>query len=82
MKKHNGYWEGTTAELLEELRSEDTESAGTPKTAKWLSTELVRVASVMRNVGIDIAKKEKRQAGTGRRIFVIKKMSGKEREDP
>ena len=82
LKKHNGYWEGTTAELLEELRSEDTENAGTPRTAKWLSTELVRIASVMRNVGIDIAKKEKRQAGTGRRIFVIKKMSGKEREDP
>ena len=82
LKKHNGYWEGTTVELLEKLHSEDTETAGTPRTAKWLSTELVRIASVMRNVGIDIAKKEKRQAGTGRRIFVIKKMSGKEREDP
>ncbi|MBU3958490.1 MAG: hypothetical protein KKE91_01360, partial [Candidatus Omnitrophica bacterium] len=81
LKKHNGYWEGATVELLEELRSEDKDEIGTPKTAKWLSTELVRIAPVMRNVGIDIVKKEKRQAGTGRRIFIIRKMSGKECED-
>jgi len=81
LEKHNGYWEGVTGELLKELRSEDKDEIGTPKTAKWLSTELVRIAPVMRNVGVDIVKKEKRQAGTGRRIFIIRKVSGKERED-
>lgn len=81
LEKHNGYWEGATAELLKELRSEDKDEIGTPKTAKWLSTELVRIAPVMRNVGIDIIKKEKRQAGTGRRIFVIRKMAANGCED-
>jgi primase-polymerase (primpol)-like protein len=81
LDKNNGYWEGATVELLEELRSEDAESIGTPKTAKWLSTELVRIAPVMRNVGIDITKREKRQAGTGRRIFVIRRMPKIECED-
>ncbi len=81
LDKHNGYWEGATVELLAELRSDDKNDNSTPKTAKWLSIELVRMAPVMRNVGIDISKKEKRQGGTGRRVFVIRRMSQFECED-
>ena len=35
----------------------------------------------MRNIGIDIVKKEKREAGTGRRIFVIRKFEKNGCED-
>jgi hypothetical protein len=73
LEAHGGYWTGSTAELLTEINPDDEDTKGIPKTAKWLSTELVRIAPVMRNVGIDIVKKEKREAGTGRRIFVIRK---------
>ena len=77
----NGYWMGTVAGLLKELRSEENENIGIPKTAKWLSVELVRMAPVMRNVGIDIARQDKREGGTGRRLFVIRRMSKAECED-
>ena len=77
----NGYWIGTVAGLLKELRSEESENIGIPKTAKWLSVELVRMAPVMRNVGIDIARQDKREGSTGRRLFVIRRMSKAECED-
>ncbi|MDD2654126.1 MAG: hypothetical protein PHI86_03375, partial [Candidatus Omnitrophica bacterium] len=54
----------------------DKDEKGIPANAKWLSTELTRIAPVMRNVGIDIARKNKREAGTGRRVFILKKMPG------
>ena len=79
LEKHGGYWSGSPAELLSELNPSDDEK-GIPKTAKWLSNELVRIAPVMRNVGIDIIK-DKREGGTGRRIFVIKKCNRKDCED-
>ena len=79
LEGHGGYWSGSPAELLSEIKPEDDEK-GIPKTAKWLSNELVRIAPVMRNVGIDIIK-DKREGGTGRRIFVIKKCERKTCED-
>ncbi len=79
LDKHAGYWSGSPAELLSELNPADDEK-GIPKTAKWLSNELVRIAPVMRNVGIDIIK-DKREGGTGRRIFVIRKCDRKDCED-
>ncbi len=79
LDKHSGYWSGSPAELLSEINPEDDEK-GIPKTAKWLSNELVRIAPVMRNVGIDIIK-DKREGGTGRRIFVLKKCESKSCED-
>ncbi len=81
LEKHGGYWTGSTAELLTEIKPDDEDQKGIPKTAKWLSTELVRIAPVMRNIGIDIVKKEKREAGTGRRIFVIRKFEKNGCED-
>jgi len=79
LDNRGGYWSGSPAELLTEINPEDDEK-GIPKTAKWLSNELVRIAPVMRNVGIDIIK-DKREGGTGRRIFVLKKCESKSCED-
>ena len=80
MDKQGGFWEGSAAQLLHEIAPKDHEERGTPKTAKWLSTELVRIAPVMRNVGVDIVKKEKREGGTGRRLFVIRRIKSKSGE--
>lgn len=81
MDKRNGYWEGSAAELLDEITPDNGEEKGIPKTAKWLSTELVRIAPVMRNVGVDIVKKDKREPGTGRRLFVLRRTGSKACED-
>ena len=58
---------------MHEIAPDSGEEKGIPKTAKWLSTELVRIAPVMRNVGVDIVKDKKREPGTGRRIFMLKR---------
>jgi len=79
VESHSGYWAGSPSELLSELSSDEDEK-GIPKTAKWLSNELVRIAPVMRHVGIDIVK-DKREAGTGRRIFVLQKCAPSRCED-
>jgi len=70
----HGEWRGSAVELLD-LINPDRDIKGISTNAKWLSTELTRIAPVMRNVGIDIARKNKREAGTGRRIFVLKRFS-------
>ncbi len=77
MEKHAGYWEGSAAELLSEISHDGDSETNIPKTAKWLSTELLRIAPVMRNVGVDITKKCKREPGTGRRLFTIRKTGSK-----
>jgi hypothetical protein len=81
MDKHAGYWEGSAAELLHEVTHNDDDEKGMPKTAKWLSTELLRIAPVMRNVGVDIVKKDKREPGTGRRLFTIRRTESKSCEE-
>ena len=81
MDRHSGYWEGSAAELLHEITPDSGEEKGIPKTAKWLSTELMRIAPVMRNVGVDIVKNKKREPGTGRRIFMLKRTGPKSCED-
>jgi len=79
LESRGGYWAGATSELLSEISSDDDEK-GIPKTAKWLSNELIRIAPVMRHVGIDIIK-DKRQGGTGRRVFILKKCAPQGCED-
>lgn len=71
---NNGEWAGTAAELLEQIKPEGTTDKTLPNNARWLSTELMRIAPVMRNIGIDILRLEKREPGTGRRLFILRKI--------
>jgi hypothetical protein len=73
----HGEWRGSAAELLDEINP-DRDEKGIPVNAKWLSTELTRIAPVMRNVGIDITRRSKREGGTGRRIFVLRRFADDE----
>lgn len=79
--RQGGFWQGSAADLLKEITTPDREESGIPRTAKWLSTELLRIAPVMRNVGIDIIKKDKREGGTGRRLFTICRTGSAVREE-
>ena len=36
----------------------------------------MRIAPVMRSVGIDILRSNKREAGTGRKLFILRKIKG------
>ena len=67
-------WEGSAVELLDQIKSETTHDRSMPDNARWLSTELMRIAPVMRNIGIDIVRRKKREAGTGRRLFLLKEI--------
>ena len=71
---NNGEWAGTAAELLEQIKPEGSTDKTLPNNARWLSTELMRIAPVMRNMGIDILRLEKREPGTGRRLFILRKI--------
>jgi len=73
---NGGEWEGSAAELLAKIKPE-THDKSIPDNARWLSTELMKIAPVMRNVGIDIIGKKKREPGTGRRLFILKKIKEK-----
>lgn len=71
---NNGEWSGSASELLERITPEGIKDKTIPNTARWLSSELMRIAPVMRNTGIDIVRLPKREAGTGRRLFVLRKI--------
>jgi len=71
---NNGEWSGSAAELLDRIKPEGTKDKTIPDNARWLSTELMRIAPVMRNSGIDILRLNKREGGTGRRVFVLRKI--------
>lgn len=73
---NGGEWKGSTSELLSELNP-DSHEKGIPTNANWLSKELMRIAPVMRNVGIDIVRKSKREGGTGKRIFIMRRINEK-----
>lgn len=77
---NNGEWSGSAAELLDRIKPEGTKDKFIPDNPRWLSGELMRIAPVMRNVGIDIVRLTKREAGTGRRVFILRKIDKKERE--
>ena len=70
---NGGEWEGSAAELLAKIKPEIHDKS-IPDNARWLSTELMKIAPIMRNVGIDI-KKTKREAGTGKRLILLKEIS-------
>lgn len=69
---NGGEWEGPVVELLAKIKPE-THDKSIPANARWLSTELMKIAPVMRNVGIDI-RRTKKEAGTGRRLFLLKEI--------
>ncbi len=74
---NNGEWSGSAAELLERIKPEGVKDKTIPDTPRWLSSELMRIAPVMRSAGIDIIRLPKREAGTGRRIFILRKIDKK-----
>ncbi|MBT9260210.1 MAG: hypothetical protein KM310_10765 [Clostridiales bacterium] len=70
-------WEGTATELLNELEAYAPERAhegkGWPNTPQSLSGRLRRAATFLRQVGID-ADWGSREPGTGRRLWVLKRL--------
>jgi len=74
---NNGEWSGSTAELLERITPEGIKDKTLPSTARWLSSELMRIAPVLRSTGIDVTRLPKREPGTGRRLFVLRKIDKK-----
>ncbi len=74
---NNGEWSGSAAELLAIITPEGTKDKTIPNTPRWLSSELMRIAPVMRSTGIDVIRLPKREAGTGRRLFVLRKIDKK-----
>ena len=74
---NNGEWSGSTAELLERITPEGIKDKTLPSTAHWLSSELMHIAPVLRSTGIDVTRLPKREPGTGRRLFVLRKIDKK-----
>lgn len=68
-----GFWQGSVSAILEKIKSPNGFDKNIPQTPKALAAELMRLAPVMRNVGIDIIRSEKREAGTGRKVFIFRK---------
>jgi len=76
LRSNGNEWHGSSVELLEEIKHDNNHDKAIPSHARLLSQELTRIAPMMRRVGISIIKQEKREAGTGRRLFVIRKVPG------
>jgi len=74
---NGGEWIGSSTELLQSIKPEGVKDKTIPDTARWLSSELMRIAPVMRNVGIDVSRLPKREGGTGRARFALRKMDKK-----
>lgn len=71
-------WVGTAGELLDRLnrtRGVDTTQRGWPKKGHTLSGMLRRLAPNLRGAGLDV-KTGQREAGTGRRLLVIRQEGG------
>lgn len=71
---NGGEWKGSVSELLELIKPEIGNDKWMPRTAKALANELMRIAPVMRNVGIDIARCKHREAGKGRKMFTLRRI--------
>ena len=74
VESHGGEWVGSATVLLECIQPETGFDKSIPNNAKALGSELMRIAPVMRSVGIDISRSAKRESGTGRKVFVLKKI--------
>ena len=82
VESNKGKWCGSVTTLLEYIKPETSGFAarrvGYGKriidNPKALASELMRIAPVMRSIGIDIARGKKREAGTGRKLFILQKV--------
>jgi len=73
IKINKGVWQGSAVDFLKQI-GPLPDDKDFPRNAKLLSSEIMRIAPVMRTAGVDISRKDKREAGTGRRIFVIRRL--------
>ena len=71
LRSKGGEWHGSSVELLAQIKTNNNYDKAIPNHARLLSQELVRIAPMMRRIGVGIIRQEKREAGTGRRLFVI-----------
>lgn len=73
IEANSGLWQGTAVDFLNQI-GPLPQNKDFPQNAKLLSSEIIRLAPVMRTVGIDISRKDKRESGTGRKIFVMQRL--------
>jgi len=76
VESNGGEWAGSATTLLESIKPETGFDKTLPGNARALGSELMRIAPVMRSVGIDILRPEKREGGTGRKLVVLRKVKG------
>lgn len=69
----NGEWRGSVTALLEKINPEENQDKHLPSSPKALSSELMRIAPILRNVGIDVMRSNRREAGTGRKQVVLRR---------
>lgn len=73
VESNRGRWCGSATALLEYIRPKTGSDKRIPDNPKALSSELMRIAPVMRGIGIDIIRSTKRESGTGRKLFILRK---------
>jgi len=76
VESNGGEWCGSATTLLGHIKPETGYDKRIPDNPKALSSELMRIAPVMRSIGIDIVRSKKRESGTGRKLFVLRKSKG------
>jgi hypothetical protein len=76
VESNGGEWAGSATTLLESIKPETGFDKSLPGNARALGSELMRIAPVMRSVGIDILRPEKREAGTGRKLVILRRVKG------
>lgn len=72
LESSSGEWQGSVTSLLEKINPEDHYDKHLPASQKALSSELMRIAPILRNVGIDVIRSIRREAGTGRKQIVLR----------
>jgi hypothetical protein len=76
VESNGGQWCGSATTLLEYIKPETGFDKRIPDNPKALSSELMRIAPVMRSIGIDIMRSKRREPGTGRKLFILRKNKG------
>ena len=76
VESNGGQWCGSATTLLEHIKPKAGFDKRIPDNPKALSSELMRIAPVMRGIGIDIMRSKKRESGTGRKLFILRKNKG------